>query len=121
MMSRESGLYRFWNDYSRNRVAVVSVVIILVLVGLALSAPLIMPQDPYDLSHLVLRDARRPPGYVGTGGYTHWLGTDAQGRRRRRAAGGRGGADAQGRRAGSRRLKKQHAHGRADLREASDG
>lgn len=80
MMSRESGLYRFWSDYSRNRMAVVSAVIILVLLGLALSAPLIMPQDPYDLSHLVLRDARRPPGYVGTGGYTHWLGTDAQGR-----------------------------------------
>jgi peptide/nickel transport system permease protein len=28
----------------------------------------------------VLGDARRPPGYVGRGGYTHWLGTDAQGR-----------------------------------------
>ena len=25
-------------------------------------------------------DARRPPGYVGSGGYAHWLGTDAQGR-----------------------------------------
>ena len=25
-------------------------------------------------------DARRPPGFVGSGGYVHWLGTDAQGR-----------------------------------------
>ena len=47
---------------------------------LALIAPLITPQDPYDLSRLVLMDARRPPGHVGSQGFTHWLGTDAQGR-----------------------------------------
>jgi peptide/nickel transport system permease protein len=79
-MSDPTVLHQFWIDFSRNRVAVVSAVIVLLLVLLALCAPLIMPQDPYDLSHLVLRDARRPPGYVGTGGYAHWLGTDAQGR-----------------------------------------
>ena len=28
----------------------------------------------------MLTDARRPPGYVGSNGFTHWLGTDAQGR-----------------------------------------
>lgn len=38
------------------------------------------PQNPYDLAHLVLRDARRAPGLIGSGGYRHWLGTDAQGR-----------------------------------------
>eukprot|EP01132_Coremiostelium_polycephalum_P006352 gene6352-7903_t len=27
-----------------------------------------------------MRDARRAPGYIGTGGYTHILGTDSQGR-----------------------------------------
>jgi len=79
-MSDPTVLHQFWIDFSRNRVAVVSAIIVLSLVLLALCAPLIMPQDPYDLSHLVLRDARRPPGYVGTGGYAHWLGTDAQGR-----------------------------------------
>ena len=47
---------------------------------MAVAAPLIAPQDPYDLAHLVLIDARRPPGFVGCNGYTHWLGTDAQGR-----------------------------------------
>jgi len=46
----------------------------------AFAAPLIAPQDPYDLAKLSLMDARRPPGFVGSGGYTHWLGTDAQGR-----------------------------------------
>ncbi len=29
----------------------------------ALLAPLVAPQDPYDLAKLVLMDARRPPGY----------------------------------------------------------
>ena len=28
----------------------------------------------------MLTDARRPPGHLGSGGYVHWLGTDAQGR-----------------------------------------
>jgi peptide/nickel transport system permease protein len=35
---------------------------------------------PYDLAKLSLSDARRPPGFVGAAGFTHWLGTDAQGR-----------------------------------------
>ncbi len=39
-----------------------------------------MPQNPYDLGKLSLADARRPPGFVGSGGYVHWLGTDASGR-----------------------------------------
>jgi peptide/nickel transport system permease protein len=52
----------------------------MLIVAAALAAPLITPQDPYDLANLNLRDARRPPGFVGSGGYVHWLGTDAQGR-----------------------------------------
>ena len=43
-------------------------------------APWITPQDPYDIGNLSLMDARRPPGHVGSEGYTHWLGTDASGR-----------------------------------------
>ncbi|MEP7454140.1 ABC transporter permease [Phyllobacterium sp. SB3] len=79
-MPNDTFLYRFWSDFSRNHTAVIAAIIVLVIVLVALCAPLITPQNPYDLSHLVLRDARRPPGYVGTGGYVHWLGTDAQGR-----------------------------------------
>src|SRR4029453_2032423 len=48
--------------------------------GLAVGPPAHARQDPYDLAHLVLMDARRPPGFVGSNGYTHLLGTDAQGR-----------------------------------------
>jgi peptide/nickel transport system permease protein len=45
-----------------------------------LLAPWVAPQDPYDIGKLRLADARRPPGFVGSNGYVHWLGTDAQGR-----------------------------------------
>ena len=70
------GLERF----ARNRTALVASALILQFVLAALAAPLIAPQDPYDLADLELSDARRAPGFVGSGGYVHWLGTDAQGR-----------------------------------------
>lgn len=71
---------RFVAEFAENKVAMIALLVVLVIVLLAVFAPLIAPQNPYDLGQLTLRDARRPPGFVGTGGYTHWLGTDAQGR-----------------------------------------
>ncbi|RAI02373.1 peptide ABC transporter permease [Acuticoccus sediminis] len=71
---------RFWQRYREDWVAVVALVVVIILAILALTAPWIAPQNPYDLSGLSLRDARRPPGFVGSGGYVHLLGTDAQGR-----------------------------------------
>ncbi|HEX6721080.1 MAG TPA: ABC transporter permease [Burkholderiaceae bacterium] len=70
----------FVREFAEDKVAVVALAVLGLIVLLALIAPLITPQDPYDLSKLVLTDARRPPGYVGSNGFTHWLGTDAQGR-----------------------------------------
>lgn len=69
-----------WWRFCEDRVALFAFGVVVVLVLMALFAPLISPQNPYDLSGLSLRDARRPPGFVGSGGYTHILGTDAQGR-----------------------------------------
>ena len=73
-------LGRFWAEFRENRIAVASLVVVILMTGLALFAPLVSPQDPYDLSNLSLMDARRAPGFVGSGGYTHLLGTDPQGR-----------------------------------------
>jgi peptide/nickel transport system permease protein len=70
----------FWRDFRDNRVALVALLVVGTIVALALAAPLITPQNPYDLASLSLSDARRPPGHVGVDGYTHWLGTDADGR-----------------------------------------
>ena len=70
----------FWSRFSENRVAVIALVLVLVILILAVFAPWIAHQNPYDLQNLSLLDSRRPPGFVGSGGYTHWLGTDPQGR-----------------------------------------
>ena len=70
----------FLREVLESRVALVAVAVLGLIVLLAIAAPLITPQNPYDLATLVLTDARRPPGFVGSKGFTHWLGTDAQGR-----------------------------------------
>jgi peptide/nickel transport system permease protein len=73
-------LASIWVEFRENRIAVGALVVVVVVALIALLAPLIAPQNPYDLASLVLMDARRPPGFVGSGGYMHILGTDAQGR-----------------------------------------
>lgn len=46
----------------------------------ALAAPLVAPQNPYDLAQLNVLDAKLPPGAAGIDGNTYWLGSDDQGR-----------------------------------------
>jgi peptide/nickel transport system permease protein len=75
-----ASLRAFWVEYRENWIAVIALVVVVLVVAAALLAPWIAPQDPYDLAKLDLMDARRPPGFVGSNGYVHWLGTDAQGR-----------------------------------------
>jgi len=71
---------RFWNEFRESHIAVAALAVVIVMIVAAVLAPLIAPQNPYDIASLDLADARRPPGYLGSGGYVHWLGTDAQGR-----------------------------------------
>ena len=52
----------------------------LLLLALALLAPLIAPQDPYDLAQLSIFDAKLPPGSENSDGFSFWLGSDSQGR-----------------------------------------
>jgi peptide/nickel transport system permease protein len=73
-------LRRFWVEFRENKIAVVALVVVFALILLALFASVVSPQNPYDLANLSLMDSRRPPGFVGSGGYTHILGTDPQGR-----------------------------------------
>lgn len=75
-----SPLRNFWGRFKEDRIALAALGVVGIILVIAILAPWIAPQDPYDLSKLSLRDARRPPGFIGSGGYLHWLGTDAQGR-----------------------------------------
>ncbi|MEZ5842383.1 MAG: ABC transporter permease [Hyphomicrobiaceae bacterium] len=78
--SAAAALRRFLSDYCESPLAIAALAIVVFFVLAAMLAPLITPQDPYDLASLSLLDARRPPGAVGSAGYVHVLGTDAQGR-----------------------------------------
>ena len=75
-----SPLRRLARDFARSRLALAGAGLLLVIVLLALLAPLIAPQDPYDLRQLDLLDSLLPPGSEAFGGGTFWLGTDSQGR-----------------------------------------
>lgn len=78
--TRWSRLLNFWQDYKQSPVAMAALIIIVSVVLMAIFAPLIAPQDPYNQETLDLFDARLTPGETGSGGYVHWLGTDAAGR-----------------------------------------
>ena len=73
-MSAQTPLGRFAADFAASRIALGAAALLLLIVAVALAAPLIAPQDPYDLAKLDLMDSRQPPG----GKYL--LGTDGQGR-----------------------------------------
>jgi len=58
------------------------VLLCLLVVG-ALAAPLMSPQNPYDLAQLDIQDGRLPPGSAASPGGSvqhYWLGSDDQGR-----------------------------------------
>jgi peptide/nickel transport system permease protein len=71
---------KIWRDFTRSRVAVAGLIVILGAAIAAILAPWIVPQDPYDLMQLDIMDGRLPPGSRGGAGFVSWLGTDDQGR-----------------------------------------
>jgi peptide/nickel transport system permease protein len=61
----------------------VALLVLLALVLGALAAPLVSPQNPYDLAQLNVIDGRLPPGSAASMGESiqhYWLGSDDQGR-----------------------------------------
>lgn len=76
----ETPLRRFLSEYAESKVAVGAAALLLILVLLAVFAPLIAPQNPYDLAQVDVLDSRLPPGEVGFSGMTYWLGSDGAGR-----------------------------------------
>src|SRR6266545_5097582 len=76
----ETPLRRLVADFCANPIAVFGLVLLGVILFLALFAPLLSPQNPYDLAQLDVMDSRLPPGSKSPTGGTFWLGTDDQGR-----------------------------------------
>src|SRR5690606_40586106 len=72
---------RFVADFTESRLATIAFILLVVTMLLALIAPWIVPQDPYDLAQVDILDSRLTPGTPSSSGkYTHWLGTDGAGR-----------------------------------------
>ncbi len=77
----ETPFRRFASEFLESPVATVALFMLSTIVLLALLAPLISPQNPYDLGQVDILDARLPPGEQSAGtGMTFWLGTDGAGR-----------------------------------------
>ncbi len=71
---------QFVRDFMQSRIAVCGLALLLMVLLLALFAPWIAPQNPYDLSKLDLMDSKLAPGAQSMMGSTFWLGTDGMGR-----------------------------------------
>ncbi len=72
---------RFASEYCESPVAIFGLVLLAVIVFVAVLAPVISPQNPYDLAQIDVMDNRLAPGDTDfTGEKTYWLGTDDLGR-----------------------------------------
>ena len=80
MAAEETSLRRIGSDFFANPFAVLGLILLALVIAAAIFAPLISPQNPYDLAQLDVMDGRLPPGSKSLGGMTYWLGTDDQGR-----------------------------------------
>ena len=77
----ESLLREWASAFFASKLATIGLVIAVILALAAIFAPLITPQNPYDLLQLDILDSRLPPGSEnGLGTFSYWLGTDGQGR-----------------------------------------
>jgi peptide/nickel transport system permease protein len=76
----ETPFRRLVSEFAEDPLAVVGAVVLTVILAVAIFAPWISPQNPYDLSKLDILDSRLPPGSKSMDGITFWLGTDGQGR-----------------------------------------
>lgn len=76
----ETPFQRFRAEFFESKIATVALAVFLIIVLLAILAPWITPQNPYDLAQVSVMDGRLPPGSEAFDGYTMWLGSDGSGR-----------------------------------------
>ena len=71
---------RFLSDFFASKVATGAIAMFAVILFIAIFAPWISPQDPYDLMVVDVMDSRLPPGEQSLNGMTFLLGSDGAGR-----------------------------------------
>lgn len=81
LQAAESPWVALWRRFSARRLAIAALGVLCTLMLLALIAPLISPQDPYDLGVVSILDAEQPPmSRSADGSLLFVLGTDGAGR-----------------------------------------
>jgi peptide/nickel transport system permease protein len=76
----ETPFKRFWHEFAESKLALVGLATLAIIIVVAIAAPLLAPQNPYDLTQLDVMDGKLAPGEASLGGKTFLLGTDDQGR-----------------------------------------
>ncbi|XYK79781.1 MAG: ABC transporter permease [Labrenzia sp.] len=76
----ETPFQRFRAEFFESRIAATAFFVLLIIMVLAILAPWITPQNPYDLAQVDVLDGRLAPGSEAFAGYTMWLGSDGAGR-----------------------------------------
>ncbi|MDX1432144.1 MAG: ABC transporter permease [Gammaproteobacteria bacterium] len=71
---------RFVSDYCESKVAIGAFAVLVAIILIAILAPFISPQNPYDLGVVDVMDSRMQPGERSMAGFTFWLGSDGAGR-----------------------------------------
>jgi len=76
----ETPFQRFLSEFFESRVAISASVALSIIIFIAVFAPLISPQNPYDLAQVSILDSKLEPGSESMDGAIFWLGTDGAGR-----------------------------------------
>ena len=77
----ETPFRRFVSEFFESKIATGALLVFVCIVLVAVLAPVISPQNPYDLAQLDIMDSKLAPGEKSaTTGKPYWLGTDDQGR-----------------------------------------
>jgi peptide/nickel transport system permease protein len=77
----ETPFRRFVSEFAESKLALVGLLVFAAIALVAIFAPWIAPQNPYDLAQLDIMDGRLEPGARNAADtMTYWLGTDDQGR-----------------------------------------
>ena len=81
LIQQQSLWGQFVSQFTSNKLAVFGLLLLIVFVSMAVFAPWIAPQNPFDIATLDIFDTKLPPGTQSSDGrITYWLGTDGQAR-----------------------------------------
>ena len=76
----ETPLARIWSEFAESKLALAGLAMLVLVLTIAILAPLISPQNPYDLAQIDLMDSKLAPGEKSAANKSYLLGTDDQGR-----------------------------------------